>query len=195
MNALKHGMAAEEVVIPGENPAELRVLHRNMIAAWKPVGAIEEKLVWEITIADWRLRRARRMEAKLVEIGSARSEDRARWNSEIADGLSTAVFSASRDAHTQSDDLIEGEVDATNTQPEPDEPYDATPDPDRSALYAAERFFDSEGGLGAMQQLLRYEVAAERSYYRAIHTLERFQARRMGTNVSPPQVVHVHANE
>jgi hypothetical protein len=186
MNALKHGMAAEEVVIPGENPAELRVLHRNMIAAWKPVGAVEEKLVWEIAIADWRLRRARRMEAKLVEIGSARSEGRGRWNLGVAGAISAAV-SASSDAHMESDGLIEGEVEGRNTQPESDEPDDGTPDPDRSALYAAERFFDSEGGLGAMQQLLRYEAAAERSYYRAIHTLERFQARRMGTNVSPPK--------
>jgi hypothetical protein len=71
MNALKHGMAAEEVVIPGENPAELRALHRNLIAAWKPGGAIEAKLIWEMTIADWRLRRARRIEARLLDVESA----------------------------------------------------------------------------------------------------------------------------
>ena len=74
MNALKHGIAAEEVVLPGENPAELRALHKSFIEAWKPVGAIEAKLVWEITFADWRLRRARRLEPRLVDIESANSE-------------------------------------------------------------------------------------------------------------------------
>ena len=57
-------------------------------------------------------------------------------------------------------------------------------------------YFDSRhGGLGAIGQLLRYEANAERSYYRALHTLERFQAKRMGKEVPPPEVVHVHANE
>jgi hypothetical protein len=47
MNALKHGMAAEEVVILGqEDPAELRASHETFIADCKPVGAIEERLVW-----------------------------------------------------------------------------------------------------------------------------------------------------
>ena len=49
--------------------------------------------------------------------------------------------------------------------------------------------------MNAIQHLLRYETAFERSYYRAIHTLERVQAKRMGKEVSLPQVVHVHANE
>jgi hypothetical protein len=79
MNALKHGMAAEEVVIPGENPAELRALHRSLIAAWKPVGAIEERLVWEITFADWRLRRAWRVEAVFASAEPADSEQRVRF--------------------------------------------------------------------------------------------------------------------
>jgi hypothetical protein len=56
-------------------------------------------------------------------------------------------------------------------------------------------FFDSHGGLEAIRLPLRYETAAERSHYRAFHTLERVQARRMGKEVSPPQVMHVHANK
>jgi hypothetical protein len=194
MNALKHGMAAEEVVLPGEKPAELRALHRSLIAAWKPAGAIEAKLVWEITFADWRLRRARRMEPRLVKIGSARSEDRSDWNYKMTDAMA-AGLRGSTDAEPESDQLNEGEAEARNAEPESDEPNDAEPDPDRSALSVAQMYFDSQGDLDAIRQLLRYEAAAERSYYRAFHTLERLQAKRMGNDVSPPQVMHVHANE
>lgn len=146
MNALKHGMAAEEVVMPGEDPAELRASHRSFVEAWKPVGTIEAKLVWEITIADWRLRRARRIEPRLVELGSGRSY------------------------HIELDDA------------------------DRSMLPAAKMFFDLDG-LDVIGKFLRYEAAAERSYYRAFHTLERLQAKRMGKDVSAPQIMHVHGSE
>ena len=146
MNALKHGMAAEEVVMPGEDPAELRASHRSFIEAWKPVGTIEAKLVWEITIADWRLRRARRIEPRLVELGSGRSYV---------------------------------------------ELHDAEPDLNQSIRSAANMFLDLDG-LDVIGKLLRYEAAAERSYYRAFHTLERLQAKRVGKDVSPPQIMHVH---
>ena len=181
MNALKHGMAAEEVVIPGEDPAELRASHRSFTAAWQPVGAIEAKLVWEITIADWRLRRARRLEPRLVEIGSARSENRGGFNSWMVETLGAAVsggLSASTDRQFQSDELTEGKAGVRD-----------------AALSVAEMYFDSAGDLDAIRQLLRYEAAAERSYYRAFHTLERLQAKRMGKDVSPPQVMHVHGTE
>ncbi len=87
MNTLKHGMAAQDVVVPGENPAELRASHRSFLAAWQPVGAIEAKLVWEITILDWRLRRARRLEPRLVEMGSARSQHRGEVDSRVLEAL------------------------------------------------------------------------------------------------------------
>ena len=57
-----------------------------------------------------------------------------------------------------------------------------------------ECFFDLDG-LDVIGKLLRYEAAAKRSYYRAFHTLERLQAKRMGKDVSPPQVMHVHGSE
>jgi hypothetical protein len=66
-----------------------------------------------------------------------------------------------------------------------------SPDSTPSVLSAAEMLF----GPDAIKQLLRYEAAAERSYYRAFHTLDRVQARRMGRDVSPPQVMDVHATE
>jgi hypothetical protein len=179
MNALKHGMAAEEVVIPGENPVELRALHRSLIAALKPVGAIEERLVWEITFTDWRLRRARRVEAVFANAEPADTEQRIRFTLVVPRDLTRAG------PEEPPSDKPEG------AEPEKDKLDEPQPGSNASVLSAAEMLF----GPDAIKQLLRYEAAAERSYYRAFHTLERVQARRMGKDVSPPQVTHVHADE
>jgi hypothetical protein len=179
MNALKHGMTAEDVVIPGENPAELRALHRSLIDAWKPVGAVEERFVWEITFADWRLRRAWRVEAVFANADTERGEREIVFELRVPPPLSRAV------AEEPPSDKPE---DAEPEKHKIDEPQ---PDSTPSALSAAEMLF----GPHAINQLLRYETAAERSFYRALHTLERIQARRMGKDVSPPQVMHVHADE
>ena len=79
-------MAAEEVILTGEDAAELRASHKTFVAAWNPIGAIESKLVWDTTIADWRLRRARRMEPIIgyFEIeGSTRGRCRVRSPAEV----------------------------------------------------------------------------------------------------------------
>jgi len=178
MNALKHGMAAEEVVIPGENPAELRALHRSSIATWKPVGAIEERLVWEMTFTDWRLRRARWVEAMFASADTKPGAGEFVFKLRVPPQVSRAV------AEEPPSDKPE------DAKPEKDKLDEPQPDSTPSALSAAETLF----GPHPIKQLLRYEAAAERSYYRAFHTLERVQARRMGRDVSPPQVVHVHAN-
>lgn len=51
----------------------------------------------------------------------------------------------------------------------------------------------SWGGAGdCMDRLLRHETQLERSFYRALHELERIQARRQGQSVPPPVAVDVN---
>ena len=45
MNALKHGLDAERVVIPGEDPEEFEGLFRALEEHYQPVGSIEGLLV------------------------------------------------------------------------------------------------------------------------------------------------------
>ena len=51
MNALKHGLQAERVVIPGEDPEEFEALFRSLEEYYRPVGAVEVLLVDELFIA------------------------------------------------------------------------------------------------------------------------------------------------
>jgi hypothetical protein len=53
-------------------------------------------------------------------------------------------------------------------------------------------FYNS--GHGTMGTLSRYEVTLERSFYKALHELQRLQAARRGEQVPIPQVVDVEAS-
>ena len=66
MNALKHGLLAETVVVRGhklkESTNEFKKLCQEHYLCLAPVGPLEEMLVGQIVTATWRLRRARTAE-------------------------------------------------------------------------------------------------------------------------------------
>ena len=63
LNANKHGLRAQEVLLPGEDPEALKELDVNLRAELQPVGEQENLLVDGIVAAHWRLRRLRRVES------------------------------------------------------------------------------------------------------------------------------------
>ncbi len=67
LNALKHGLLAQSVVVQGhkfrESPREFKKLCQEFYADQAPVGPLEEMLVNQIISLTWRLRRARTAES------------------------------------------------------------------------------------------------------------------------------------
>jgi hypothetical protein len=63
LNAVRHGLLSQEVLLPGEDEATLRELGERMRAELQPVGELESLLVEQIIAAVWRLHRLRRVEA------------------------------------------------------------------------------------------------------------------------------------
>ena len=67
LNALKHGLLAQSVVVQGhkfrESPREFKKLCQEFYANLVPVGPLEEMLVDQIISLTWRLRRARLAES------------------------------------------------------------------------------------------------------------------------------------
>src|ERR671914_800703 len=63
LNALRHGLLSEEILLPGEDEEALRELGERLRAELQPVGELENLLVDRITAAYWRLRRLGRVEA------------------------------------------------------------------------------------------------------------------------------------
>ena len=61
-NSLKHGLTAKQLVI-GENLKEFEQYRDQMIEALKPVGILEEQVVFKIIDVGFRLRRIGKIEA------------------------------------------------------------------------------------------------------------------------------------
>ena len=63
MNALRHGLTAESVLLPDERAEDFVAFAEDPHADLDPVGAMEEVLAERIMAAAWRLRRVLRVEA------------------------------------------------------------------------------------------------------------------------------------
>jgi hypothetical protein len=64
-NALKSGIDAKSLVIPGEDPAELEALAANYHRQFHPSSPLQQFLVDALIHGDWQLRRLRKLEAEL----------------------------------------------------------------------------------------------------------------------------------
>ena len=62
LNAVKHGLLAQDILLPGEDEAALKALGERMRTELQPVGELESLLVERIIAAQWRLRRLGRVE-------------------------------------------------------------------------------------------------------------------------------------
>ena len=66
LNALKHGLLSEVILLPEEDEALLLELGKRMRTELKPVGELELSLVDRITSNLWRLRRALKVEKEMM---------------------------------------------------------------------------------------------------------------------------------
>jgi hypothetical protein len=65
MNALKHGLASREMVLPGESRGAFRAWRSRFIRRWQPRDGIERGLLRDLAGIMWRLRRCESWEADL----------------------------------------------------------------------------------------------------------------------------------
>src|SRR5215212_8663162 len=63
LNAVEHGLLAQELLLPGDHEAALEELSERLMSELQPEGEMEGLLVEQIIAAIWRLRRLRRVEA------------------------------------------------------------------------------------------------------------------------------------
>ncbi len=70
-NALQHGLTARRIVCFDEHARDFASFHDALRTDFAPAGAIEEQLVERIALCAWRLRRASRTEAALINSFSA----------------------------------------------------------------------------------------------------------------------------
>jgi hypothetical protein len=64
-NAIKYGIHAESLIIPGENPEEFEAFKEFQIDAWSPEDTAEQQCVDQLTTSLWRLNRLENAEAQI----------------------------------------------------------------------------------------------------------------------------------
>src|SRR6185503_6109673 len=64
-NALKSGIDAASIIIPGEDPDHFRTLAEEFTDCWQPANAAERELVDHLLEDSWRLRRLRAAETQI----------------------------------------------------------------------------------------------------------------------------------
>src|SRR5438874_1507155 len=76
MNATKHGLAGQTVVLPGEDLAAFEALHKRFFLDLRPQGILEEQCVETLTNKAWLLNRASAMQNNLFAYGQVKYGDR-----------------------------------------------------------------------------------------------------------------------
>ncbi len=82
-NALRHGLTAEQLILFDEQAEDLARFRDEVRAALDPADEVEEQLVERIVLCAWRLRRACRVEAGLI---NAAAEEVRAWGKEAGLG-------------------------------------------------------------------------------------------------------------
>ncbi len=70
LNALRHGLTSEHIVLPGDDAEEFRQMRGALFASLRPEGVLENQLVERIATATWRLLRIPVFEAALFDWGA-----------------------------------------------------------------------------------------------------------------------------
>jgi hypothetical protein len=186
LNAVKHGLLSEQVLLPGEDEEALRELSEHLRAELQPVGYLEDLLVERIIAAYWRLRRLGRVEAGIFawelygELAErAQQEARTHEKSGLDQLLEdTSLPSTILDERKHQEALSEAKE------------MEAKRDAETATL--GRTFIRDADKANAFSKLSRYETTIERSLYKALHELQRLQAaRRAEGNVQPPVAVDV----
>ena len=81
-NRLAHGLCSTAFPLDSESPSEFEELKASIIAAYAPANPVETLLADQLVEAEWRLLRARRVEAKTLDTLDQENEDLAAafWN-------------------------------------------------------------------------------------------------------------------
>ena len=185
LNALKHGLRSEEILLPGEDEEALRELGERLRDELQPVGELENLLVDRIISAYWRLRRLGRVETGIFawerseELAERAEREAQRYESDEVDALGMALIMIT--------DVERREEALSRARRMRSEQEDETATLGRTFARDADR-------ANAFSKLSRYETAIERTLYRALHELERRQGARRGAALTPPQVLDVEVS-
>lgn len=184
LNALKHGLLSQEVLLPGEDGEALRELGESLRTELQPIGELENLLVDRIIAAFWRLQRLGRVEVGIFE-----------W--EHREELVERAEREARDYETVPIDALMNEwkkpviTDEKKHEEALSRARRIRSEQETETMALGRTFARDADRANAFSKLSRYETAIVQRLYKALHELERCQAVRRGGNVPAPLTVDV----
>jgi hypothetical protein len=170
-NAVRHGLTAETVIIPIEDPADYQAFELAVTADYEAETAVERELVLRLASLLWRLRRATSIETGLLQIQDeiAQEPGRASQTQLCQNRAVTSVVLFGELTHDQTADA--------GDRCDHDPMHAERPTPTSSVrdfqLDAARRFLNlADLDNGVFERLGRYEAALWRQVRQTIFTLE-----------------------
>lgn len=95
LNALKHGLLSEKVLLEGENEESLIELGKRLRQEFNPASELEVIMVDRITANTWRLRRVMQVEKEMVESDCSGG----RFGSSLSQKNQGEAFASNRDSY------------------------------------------------------------------------------------------------
>lgn len=184
-NAITHGLLSRETLLPDEDPEALESVVKAVRAAWDPQGPQEHFQVDLMIRTMWRLQRLGRVEAGIF----------------ASNQYSILAKRAAREADTCKFESLHAMVEAGHTITDRERYEQAMARAEHMTALGEEdsptiglTFIRGSSGADVFSKFQRYEATIERSYYRALHELQRLQQARLGAYVPPPLAVDVTVN-
>lgn len=164
LNSVTHGLSAQDATVPGEDGHAFTALAVSFYAALSPTGELQEFLVNRMIASSWKLRRLNRIESDVFD------------------------YQASSDWVVKEDHVrnFGGDGEDPTIAVQSSEP----PVPPRDIRLGLSFI----RGATDFARLSRYEGRIERSFYRALHELQRLQALAAGHPPPPPTTLDVNVD-
>jgi hypothetical protein len=187
-NAMRHGLTAETVVEPLEDPEVYKAFEMSITSEFDAQTAVERELVLRLASLLWRLRRSTAIETALLQIkkpGEQRAANPVGARSAVLSlaGLMTTVTNSTDGAEVQASDARESEFKSAI-----DCAGDENDDMARRFLRLAK--FDS----GAFERLNRYESALWRQAAQLLFMLNFVHRPRQGAFRSRREIPFLFAS-
>jgi hypothetical protein len=173
-NAFRHGLLAQDAVLPGEDAEAFEDLWNRIRTELSPVGPIEEFLMDRVVSDMWRLHRLVRAETALIHsrvqgLKADRLEIEAGSYVESVGDLLFPSEITNKAAHTEAREALER----------------ATYERDRDEVLLGRAFDADAKEADTFAKLARYETRLERSLIRNLNELRQIQDKRRNRRSSP----------
>jgi hypothetical protein len=195
MNALKHGLTADRIVLANEDPEEFDAFRSAMLAALDPQDAVDQVLAERVVFNAWRLRRVPMLEAAM------HAGERQKL---LIEKLKAKVSSCMVAIRSDAAQLLHDEMERSSTR------YEVVPENREAYAMARAELAEAETQLKenlAIQvanvlrehathfaRLEQREGALDRAMVRTLNELQRRQAARARRRAEPAAAFDVNAN-